>query len=275
MIPALTTAGVGNPGSFEELVKLAARHGFGGVDAGDLPAFLQRHGLEGALAFLREHRMVIGAFGLPVDWRSDEATFRHGLAQVGVHAAAAAALGCTRCTTWMMPSQTEPTAQWTATAIRRLRACAEVLGHFGIRLGLEPVAPHHLRTLYPHPFVWDFSGGLRICEGIDRPNVGLLVDSYHWFCSGGALEDLTSLPPEAIVHVHINDAPAGLPVQEQDDRGRLMPGEGVIDLKTFLSVLREKRYNGCVSLEVLTREPLSGTPDELAARAAAGMLPLF
>lgn len=275
MIPALTTAGIGDPGGLDALIRLAARHGFGGVDAGNLPAFVERHGLEGALAFLREQHVVIGAFGLPVEWRQDDATFRSGLAQLGVHAAAAAALGCTRCTTWMMPSQPEPTAPWTARAIRRLRACAEILGHFGIRLGLEPVAPHHLRRLYPHPFIWDFPGGLRICEGIDRQNVGLLVDSFHWYCSGGSVEDLRALPPEAIVHVHINDAPAGLPLEEQEDRGRLFPGEGVIDLATFLSVLREKQYDGCVSLEVLTNQPLAGTPDQLAARAAAGMLPFF
>lgn len=275
MIPSLTTAGIGNPGSFEELIRLAARHGFGGVDAGDLPGFIERNGEEGARALLKGNQIRVGAFGLPVDWRSDEETFRRGLAKVGVYAAAAVALGCTRCTTWMLPSQAEPTAPWTATVIRRLRACAEILGYFGVRLGLEPVAPHHLRAAGAHPFVWDFPGALRLCEGIDKPNVGLLVDSFHWYCSGGSIEDLKAIPPEACVHVHINDAPAGVPLEQQHDRGRLFPGEGVIDLKTFLSVLRSKGYDGCVSIEVLTQQPFSGTPDELAARAAAKMLPLF
>lgn len=275
MIPALSGANLGTYGTFEDLVQLASRHGFGGVDAGDLPAFVERHGLEGARAFLAEHRIQIGAFGLPVEWRTDDATFKRGLAKVAQHARAAADLGCHSCTTWMMPSQVEPTAQWTATAIKRLRQCAEVLSYYGVRLGLESVGPHHLRTAHPHPFVWDFPGALRIAEGIDKPNVGLLVDSYHWYCSGGSLADLQTIAPEQIVHVHINDAPKGIPVEQQHDFGRVFPGEGVIDLTTFLSVIKAKGYKGSVSLEVLTRPALPGTPDELASRAARTTLPFF
>ena len=96
----------------------------------------------------------------------------------------------------MMPAQAQPTAQWTATAIRRLRRCAEILSYYGASLGIEPVAPHHLRTIAPHPFVWDFPGGIAIAEGIDKPNVGLLVDSFHWYCSGADWKTCTRFRPK-------------------------------------------------------------------------------
>ena len=47
MIPALTQAGIGRPASTEEFIKLAARHGFGGVDTDPL-AMIAQYGLDGA-----------------------------------------------------------------------------------------------------------------------------------------------------------------------------------------------------------------------------------
>jgi sugar phosphate isomerase/epimerase len=274
MYPALT-ASISGPLDIEELIRLAGRHGFPGVEGHQLPTLLQRHGEEGARRLLAETGVRIASFGLPVEWRKDDATFRHGLAQLGAHAAAAAALGCSVCATWMHPSQQVPSAVWTATAISRLRACGEVLRRFGIRFALEVVTPHHMRTAQPHPFLWDFPSGLRFCEAIDLPNVGLLVDAYHWFCSGSRPEDLEAVPLEAIVHVHINDAPKGVPVDEQQDWVRVFPGEGQIDLPAFLAMLRRKGYGGAVALEVLTLEPIPGTADEKAARAAASLRPYF
>ncbi len=269
MIPCLTRAGIGNPGNLESFVALAGRHGFGGVDAGGdelLRLMEARGGAEGARAYLAEHGVRIGSIGLPVEWRKDEDSFRAGLARLAAHAEAAAALGCTRCCTYILPSTDEEPARYAARTARRLRTCARILAPYGLRLGLEFVGPHHLRRRWAHVFFYDLPGTLELIGDIGEPNVGLLLDSYHWYTTGGTVADLEGLRPEQIVHVHINDAKP-VPVEEALDNDRLFPGEGVIDLAGFLGALQRIGYDGFVSLEVLSQSPPPAPPEEMAARA--------
>lgn len=56
-------------------------------------------------------------------------------------------------------------------------------------------------------FIYNMPATLELIADIDSPhkNVGLLADSFHWFTTGAASEDIAALSPEQIVHVHIND----------------------------------------------------------------------
>ncbi len=84
------------------------------------------------------------------------------------------------------------------------------------------------------------------------PNVGLLVDSWHWHHAGATTDDIVRAGRDRIVHVQINDS-ANLPPEEIRDGERLMPGEGVIDLTGFLKALRKAGYREGVSVEVFGR----------------------
>ena len=87
------------------------------------------------------------------------------------------------------------------------------------------------------------------------PNVGLLLDCWHWYTSHGTLDDLKRLTAEQVVYVHVNDAPAGIPVDEQQDMVRALPGEtGVIDIVGFLQTLRAIGYDGPVTPEPFKKE---------------------
>src|SRR5699024_8106561 len=134
-------------------------------------------------------------------------------------------------------------------ATKRLRLCAQILKEYGINLGLEFVGPHHLRTALENPFIWDMQEMIDWIEVIGEPNVGLLLDSYHWYTTGGTYEEITSLNASQIVHVHLNDA-KDLPIEKVLDNDRLFPGEGVIDLTLFLKALAEIGYKGGVSQEI-------------------------
>ncbi|UUZ89861.1 sugar phosphate isomerase/epimerase [Paenibacillus sp. P25] len=145
-----------------------------------------------------------------------------------------------------------------ALATRRLRTCAEILEAYGIRLGLEFVGPHHLRTRWANPFIWDIPSTLDWIDAIGKKNVGLLFDAYHWYTTEAGYEDILKLGASQIVHVHINDAP-DVPVAEVLDNDRLYPGEGVIPLADFLRGLRQIGYSGVVAQEILTPQPLTQT----------------
>jgi len=267
MLRGLSGAGLGALESEIQLIELAGKHGFQTVDV-DALSLVGRLGAEKARELLSKNGVAIGSIGLSVDWRTTEGAFLEGMTKLGEQAAAARLLGCTRCCTYILPSTDYPAAHFMALATRRLRACAQLLGLYGIRLGLEFVGPHHLRTRWANPFIWTMEETLDWIGAIGESNVGLLLDSYHWYTNGLTVADIESLKAEQIVHVHINDAP-NVPVEEAQDGGRLYPGEGVIDLTGFLQGLLTIGYNGPVSQEILAQEPRQGTSEELVQHSMA------
>jgi sugar phosphate isomerase/epimerase len=273
MLRGLTYAGLGSLESDEQFIQLAAKYGFQAVDLNAL-ALVERQGTEGARGMLQKHGIIIGSIGLPVDWRTTEEAFREGLGKLVQEAAAASTLGCTSCCTYILPSTDLKAAHFMALATRRLRTCAQILGAYGIRLGLEFVGPHHLRTRYKHPFIWTLEETLDWIDAIGERNVGLLFDSYHWYTNGLTVADIERLRADQIVHVHINDAP-DVPVQDALDNGRTYPGEGVIDLVGFLQGLQTIGYQGVVAQEILSSTPSSDTPERLVQRSKEGFDKIF
>ncbi|NUU59147.1 sugar phosphate isomerase/epimerase family protein [Paenibacillus agri] len=272
MLRGLTTAGLGEITSNEEYIRSAAEFGFQAVDLNPLE-LIEELGQEKALALLESTGITIGSFSLDVDWRSTEENFRAGLEQLVRVAEAAAALNCKACCTYILPSTDLPAAPFMIAATRRLRLCADILGAYGISLGLEFVGSNHLRTQWANPFIWTMEDTLEWMEAINSRNVGLLLDSYHWYTNGLTTDDLLKLKPEQITHAHINDA-KDLPIPELLDGDRLYPGEGVIDLAGFLESLVKIGYKGVVAQEVLA--PGSGqTSQELLARSKAGFDKVF
>lgn len=269
----LTRAGVGAVESDERYIELASEGGFQAVDV-DAKGLVERLGTEGAVRKLQHHGVTVGSIGLPVEWRAGEEEFRAGLTDLTEAAAAARALGCTRCCTYILPSTDWKPAPFMAAATRRLRICASILGAYGLSLGLEFVGPHHLRTAWKYPFIWTMDETLDWIEAIGEPNVGLLLDSYHWYTNGHTVADIERLRPHQIVHVHLNDAP-NVSAESALDNDRLHPGEGVIDLAGFVRGLHRIGYDGIVAQEVLTPSAPEETPERLVRRSKAGFDRVF
>ncbi|MCL6458867.1 MAG: sugar phosphate isomerase/epimerase [Gorillibacterium sp.] len=268
MLKGLTRAGIGQVGSIEQLVIAAAAHGFEAVDAGgqELEEWIAAKGIEAVRLFLQEKSIQIGSIGLSVQWRNTEEEFLSGLSRLAKDAEVAAAVGCTACCTYILPSTDQNAAYFTMLATRRLRTCAQILAPYGIRLGLEFVGPHHLRTQWKNPFIWGLQETLDWIDAINERNVGLLFDSYHWHTNGLGVKDILRLNTTQIVQVHINDAP-NVPVSEVLDNDRLFPGEGIIDLSGFLMSLKKIGYTGVVSQEILTPRPLEQSSVQLLQRS--------
>jgi sugar phosphate isomerase/epimerase len=268
MLKGLSRAGVGNVGTLDQFVQLASSYGFNAVDAGgkEIQDWIDRDGISNVLESLQSNKIVIGSIGLPVEWRDTEEKFKAGLVQLARDAEAAAQVGCTACCTYVLPSTDWNAARFMAVATRRLCQCAVILGAYGIRLGIEFVGPHHLRTRWKNPFIWDVESHLEWIDAINERNVGLLYDAYHWHTNELGLEDILRLKPEQIVHVHINDA-KDVPVSEVLDNDRVYPGEGVIDLTSFLQGLKAIGYKGVVAQEILTPKPTEQSAEELLARS--------
>jgi len=277
MLPTLNQVTAGGGLLLPDYVALAARHGFHGVEfsIGAVAKSVEQIGFPATAAIFESHKVLPASFGLPVEWRKDEETFARDLEALPALAKLAQDLDCSRCCTWVLPDSGEPVAQYAERSSRRLADASAILQSEGVRLGLEFLGPQHFRKNPDNVWFYDIPGAVQVVAQIsqlrDLENLGLLVDAWHWYTSGGTTMDLASIPIEQIVHVHINDAP-DLPVADQVDSVRLLPGEsGVIDIVGFLKTLDAIGYDGPLAVETFSAELKTLPPDEAAARAGAAV----
>jgi sugar phosphate isomerase/epimerase len=275
MIPSLSPATAGSGLALPQYVDLARRHGFSGVEFSieEVAQLVEAQGFDFvAQLFETSPKVLPVTFGLPVEWRKDEATFRDGMKNLPALAKLAQDLDCTRCVTWVLPDSGEPVAEYSTRSTQRFGEIGAVLSEQGVRFGLEFLGPAHFRMNPQNVWFYNVAGALQVVEEVeDRfelQNMGLLIDCWHWYTAGDTMMDLAAVPLEKIVHVHINDAPQ-LAVENQIDNVRLLPGESrVIDIVGFLSTLNALGYDGPVAVETFSEELKALPADEAAACAA-------
>jgi sugar phosphate isomerase/epimerase len=259
--------------SLEEAISAAKTGGFGGVEfsAQEVAQRVNSTGAESVKALFSAAALHPAGWGLPVDWRGDEEKWRQGLAELPRLAQAAAAIGGMRTSTWIMPcsNDREFDANWEF-HVERFTPIARILADNGCSLGLEFIGPKTLRVSQKFPFVHTLPQMIELGQAIG-PNVGLLLDCWHWYTSHGTVDEIRALKPEQVVYVHVNDAPAGVDIDAQVDNVRALPGEtGVIDIVGFLQALRDIGYDGPVTPEPFKKE-LVDLPDDKARLTTVGV----
>ena len=194
--------------------------------------------------------------GLPVQFQRDREQFQEGFARLPKYANLLSQLGVDRMVTWIIPGHNELTYLKNFDKHKkRLREVAKVLRDTNIRLGLEFVGPKTTRLRFRFPFICTQLGMTELVKAIDTGNVGLLLDSWHWYTSHGTVQELLQLSNKDIIHVHVNDAPAGIPTDQQIDVRRKLPvTTAVIDLKGFINALVKIGYDGPVECEPFDQE---------------------
>ncbi|HZO87577.1 MAG TPA: sugar phosphate isomerase/epimerase family protein [Chthonomonadaceae bacterium] len=257
MYKALSPGAIGvRTNNLQEAIAAAKKGGFEGVEFGaqEVANLVEQRGADYVRSLFAEAGIRPAGWALPVDWRTTEENWRKGLGELPRLAQAAAAIDSTRTMTWIMPSSDErPLEENRRFHIERFQPIARILADNGCHLGLEFIGPKTLRESQKYPFIHTMGAMLEMGQEIG-PNVGLLLDCWHWYTSHGTLEELRALRPEQVVYVHVNDAPAGVPVDEQIDSVRALPGEtGVIDIVGFLQALESIGYDGPVTPEPFKR----------------------
>ncbi len=241
-----------------EFARLAATAGYGGVDV-DLGS-ARAQGAPATRMLLNSLRIRAGSIGLPVRFGGDEAEYQSGLAGLEDAATFAATIGCPRMVAVLPPSSATPKPEYRALLKSRITAIAKILHASSVRLGLEFLGPLHFRTRQPHEFIWRMPETLEFCIECG-PNVGILLDAWHWHHAGATAADIVTAGRSRIVHIHVSDARAQ-PPEEVRDNQRLMPGEGVIDLVTFFQALNKIGYTDAISPEPIGRVPADMTPEQ-------------
>ena len=267
MFTSLAPGAVGVKATLAEGLVFAAEAGFQGldVDVREVARCVREKGADHVAGMFSDARLRIGAWGLPVTWNGPREDYERDLRALPALAAAAASVGAFRVSQWIPPASDErPFREQYRWCLGRLRPICEVLKDHGCSIGLEFIGPRTQRVDRRYGFIHSIAGMLGFCEALGTGNAGLLLDCWHWHTSLGTLADIRGLAPRDVVHVHVNDAPAGVAVEDQVDQVRALPSEtGVIDLAGFLSALDGIGYAGPV-----TPEPFSRTVRELPASEA-------
>lgn len=200
---------------------------------------------------LRERDLVFSAAGVPVQFREDRETFRRDLLALPAFAKTLARAGVSRAGTYLMPTHDERTYHENFRLhVERLRPIARILQDHGVRFGLEYVASPDLYVRDRYPFVHDLAETRELIADVGYDNVGMVIDAWHWHFAEDGREALLGLSPEDVVVVDLNDAPAGVPRDEQRDGVRRLPTTtGVVDLEALLTALRQVGYAGPVRAE--------------------------
>ena len=109
-----------------------------------------------------------------------------------------------------------------------------------------------------------------IVRQVAQPNVGLVIDSFHFYAGGSTIESIDALDAGRLFIFHINDA-EDLPREQLEDRHRLLPGLGILPLKEIIAALRRIDYDRVASVEIFRPEYWKRDPFELAREARAAV----
>jgi sugar phosphate isomerase/epimerase len=267
----LNCGAIGVKANQMEAIELAGNHGFESLSPD--PWFLSNLDDDARAkltADMKSRNLKWGAAGLPVEFRRDEKTFRDGLAKFAQQCAGLQKAGATRVGTYIMPAHDELTymANFRQHA-SRLRECTKVMADHGLRFGLEYVGTRTLWTAKRHSFIHSMAETKELLTEINMPNIGFVLDSWHWYAAEETVADLKTLKNKDIIACDLNDAPKGIAVSQQIDNRRELPAAtGVIDVKSFLKALVEIGYDGPVRAEPFN-QPLNKLDNDAACAATA------
>ena len=270
----LSCGSLGIKANQREAIEYARRFGFDVVDADSaFLASLSDDELRRLLDEMKAAKVGWGTSGLPLEFRKDDAAFAESLKAFPARAKALQRAGVERVTTWISPTSNDLTyVQNFRTHAQRLREAAKILNDHGLRFGLEYVGPKTSWTARRYPFIHSMAEMKDLLAEIGQPNMGFVLDSWHWYTAGETKADLLTLTNRDVVSVDLNDAPAGIPVDQQMDLKRELPAAtGVIDVKAFLSALVEIGCDAPVRAEPFN-EPLRQMPPDKALETTIAAL---
>jgi D-psicose/D-tagatose/L-ribulose 3-epimerase len=134
-------------------------------------------------------------------------------------------------------------AEWNY-AIDGLQSLGETLMDYGITLAIEPM------NRYQSYFLNTTADGVALCQAVNHPQIGLLVDVFHANIEEKNIPDAIKLAGRHLKHLHLCE----------NDRG--IPGTGHLDWPGIFSALQVIQYDQWVVIESFNFQDL-----ELAAGA--------
>lgn len=274
----LNCGNIGVKATLAESIAMAAKFGFEAVDPNPRElAALSDSAMRTMLDDLESRKLTFGsvAQGFPIA-QSGEA-WGAFVKELPATANTLRRARMNRFVTWLSSSDANLTyLQNFRLHVQRVGEAAAILQDSGIRLGLEYLGPKTMWAHSKYPFIHTMAEMKELIAAIEKPNVGFLLDIWHWYNAGDTVADLHTLKNEDVVAVHMSDAPAGVPVDQQVDNRRELPlATGVIDTAGFLNGLNQIGYDGPAAAEPFNAALRALPPEEALAKTADAMKRAF
>ncbi|OYX22640.1 MAG: xylose isomerase [Algoriphagus sp. 32-45-6] len=209
-----------------QIIELAARAGYDGFE----PWMMEIE------AYVKEGKTSIG---FPTWMAQDEEKSKTGFAQMEKEMGILAELGC--------PRVAAP-AIGTDAPLDLLKAGERYkkLLELGRKTGVMP----QLEFWGAFPSFYHLGQAMAVAAAADDKDAKILADVYHLFRGGSGFEGMKLLDGHAIDIFHMNDFPADIPRTEQQDKDRVMPGDGAAPMKELAETLKSKGGQIILSLEL-------------------------
>ena len=151
--------------------------------------------------------------------------------------------------------------------IDNLREAADIAAPHGVTLMVEFT---RLSTL-----INNLRTALRVVREADHPNLGVMMDTFHFWSGMSKFEDLDRIAHGELHHLHFEDVPEEPPLEVFGQPDRVFPGEGIAPLARIVEVLKSKGYAGPASLEMFSPAIQAMDPYDQAVRARETIEPLI
>jgi 2-keto-myo-inositol isomerase len=148
-------------------------------------------------------------------------------------------------------------------SVRVLRELASIAERHGVSLAFEFLGQKDCS-------VQTLELADEIIEKVNRRNIGLVIDSFHFYTGGSTIGMIDAIDPKRLFIFHIDDA-ENLPRERLTDAHRLLPGLGILPLKEIIEAFRRIGYDGAASVEIFRPEYWERDPFELARDAKAAV----
>ena len=209
---------------------------------------------EQVLALIRASGLVVSCVGLETGMLfAQGAEAKRLFDSMDVMCARAAALGCEV----MMVAPGSNPATNVKDAARNFATGCEIAAKHGLKCALEFGSRH--------PVVNRLAVAREIVALANKPNAGLLIDTYHAQIVGDGGRGFADVPAKDIVAFQFSDAPPGPLVNDGPALDRLPPGQGTVQWREVLQLLMEKGYARYINYEA-PNPALWARPPEEAAR---------
>ncbi len=226
-------------------VEIAAKAGYDGVElwVGEVKDFKKQGNSLSSLKKLLDdsHMVVEDAIGFAPWMVDDDEQRKAGFVQMREEMDLMAELGCKRIAA--PSSGVKPDVQLDLLKVgQRYKQLLDL----GRQTGVMP----QLEFWGASPVFYSMGQALMAAAAAHDPDVHILPDVYHLFRGDSGFDSLKMVNGKIIDVIHFNDYPASIPRENQKDKDRLYPGDGVAPLKQVLTDLSNMGGTKVLSLEL-------------------------
>ncbi|ADK79884.1 sugar phosphate isomerase/epimerase family protein [Sediminispirochaeta smaragdinae] len=147
-------------------------------------------------------------------------------------------------------------------SVEVLNKLADIAKPYKVKLAFEPIGDKRwcVRSL---------EQALEIVHAVDRPDVGVALDSINLFLYNrlSNIDSIDDVPLDKLFVYHVNDC-EDLPLGVLDHCHRLYPGDGIIPLAKISDKLHKKGYEEICSVELFRPEYWELDPEKVIRTAS-------